>query len=41
MTEYGQPETSGDLVTLLVPEATEQVRRFLLSDGTEIRDASP
>ena len=41
MTEYGQAPDSGHVVTVIVPQASEQARRYLLSDGTEINDASP
>lgn len=41
MTEYGQAQRSGHGVTGIVPEAAAQATEFLLSDGTNIEDASP
>lgn len=41
MTEYGQPERSGHGVTGIVAEAGAQATQFLLSDGTNIVNASP
>jgi predicted esterase len=41
MTEYGEEEDSGHGVTGILEEAMQQLARFLLSDGTEIIDASP
>jgi hypothetical protein len=41
MTEYGQDPNGGHVVTVIVPQASAQARRYLLSDGTEINDASP
>jgi hypothetical protein len=41
MSEYGQDPNSGHLVTFFVPQAGAQAKQFLLSDGTEIIDASP
>jgi hypothetical protein len=41
MTEYGQAEDAGHLVTFLVSQAQQQARTFIDSDGRQISDATP
>ena len=41
MSDYGRGEVDGHSVTIDVPDALNQAFGFLLSDGTEVPDASP
>lgn len=41
MTDYGRPFNDGHSVSFTVPQAFDQARQFVLSNGTRITDASP